>query len=81
VAGKPPYEAMTPELAAVTRPQVPRIQSWLAGMGPIEEVRFLGVNPQGADVYSFRRANGIVRWTIVLNAEGKIAGALVAPGP
>jgi hypothetical protein len=80
-AGKPPYEAMTPELAAVTRPQVPRIQPWLAGLGPIEEVRFQGVNPQGADVYTFRHANGIVRWTIALNADGKIAGALVAPGP
>lgn len=79
--GKPPYDAMTEELAAVTRPQVPRIQSYLAGLGPIQDVRFLGVSPQGADVYDIRHANGIVRWTVVLNAEGKIAGALVAPGP
>jgi hypothetical protein len=81
VAGDPPYDAMTPELAAVTRPQVPRIQSYLAGLGPIEEVRFLGVNPQGADVYNIRHAKGIVRWTVALDAKGKIAGALVAPGP
>jgi beta-lactamase regulating signal transducer with metallopeptidase domain len=80
-AGKPPYEAMTPELAAVTRPQVPRIQTWLAGMGPLEQVRFLGVNPQGLDVYDFRHANGIVRWTVALDANGKISAALVAPGP
>jgi hypothetical protein len=80
-AGKPAFEAMTPALADVTRPQVARIQSYLAGLGPIEEVRFLGVNPQGADVYSVRHANGISRWLVALAPDGKIASAMVTQGP
>lgn len=80
-AGKPPYDVMTPELAAATKAQIARIQPYLAGLGPIQDVRFLGVNPQGADVYDIRHANGIDRWTVALNRDGKIAGALVAPGP
>lgn len=80
-AGKPAYEAMTPKLAEVTRPQAARLQSYLAGLGPIEDVRFLGVNPQGADVYVIRHAKGIVRWLVALDPDGKIASALVSQGP
>lgn len=32
--------------------------------------------PQRADAPNIRHGNGIVRWTVVVDAEGKIAGAL-----
>jgi hypothetical protein len=79
--GAPPYDAMTESLANMTRPQVPRIQAYLAELGPIQDVRFLGVNPQGADVYNIRHANGIARWTLALDTQGRIAAARVTPGP
>jgi hypothetical protein len=80
-AGKPAYAAMTPKLAEVTRAQLPRLQSYLSGLGAIEEVRFSGVNPQGVDVYLVRHTNGIARWLVTLDAQGKIASAWVTQGP
>jgi beta-lactamase regulating signal transducer with metallopeptidase domain len=80
-AGKPDYAAMSPALAAATRAQLPKLQAYLAPLGPIEEVRFLGVSPQGADVYDVRHANGITRWTLALGSDGKISTAWVMPGP
>jgi hypothetical protein len=72
---------MSPALAAATREQLPKLKDYLAGLGPIQEVRFLGVNPQGADIYDIRHANGIARWSIALGRDGKVAGAFVMPGP
>jgi hypothetical protein len=79
--GAPDYDAMTPALAAVTRPQLPRLQSYLTTLGPIRSVQFLGVNAQGADVYDIHHESGITHWTIVLDPAGKISGALVQAGP
>jgi hypothetical protein len=80
-AGKPDYGAMTPAVAAAIRKQLPKLQQGLAGLGPIEDVRFLGVNAQGADVYDVRHAKGVMHWTVALAPDGKIAAAWVIPGP
>lgn len=80
-AGAPDYPAMAPGLATAVRGQLPRLQSYLAGLGPIQDVRFLGVDPQGGDVYDIRHAKGVARWTVVLAADGKLAGAYVMQGP
>jgi hypothetical protein len=80
-AGEPAYELMSPALASATREQLPKLEAFLTGLGPVQEVRFLGVNPQGADIYNIRHANGIARWSIVLGPDGRVEGAFVTPGP
>jgi beta-lactamase regulating signal transducer with metallopeptidase domain len=81
VAGAPDYADMSPLVAEATRAQLPRLKAWLEKLGPMEEVRFLGVSSQGADVYDIRHPNGFARWTIALGPDGKVSTAWVAPGP
>jgi beta-lactamase regulating signal transducer with metallopeptidase domain len=80
-AGAPSYDVMTPELAAVTRSQLPKLQTYLASLGAVKSVRFLGVGGQGQDVFNIYHDNGVSHWTIVLDDNGKVAGAMVTPGP
>lgn len=80
-AGTPDYAKMSPLVATAVREQLPKLRQGIAALGPIQEVRFLGVTPQGADVYDIRHPSGFTRWTIALGADGKIASAWVAPGP
>jgi hypothetical protein len=79
--GKPDYEAMTPELAKITREQLPSLQGQYLQAGALKSFEFRGVSPMGWDVYEVRQENGISTWRIHLNTAGKIDGAFVAAGP
>ena len=81
ISGKPNYDEMLSGLAEATRHQLPALQSGLAELGAVESVRFLGVGPQGDDVYSVRHENGASHWRISLDPNGKISTAWVTPGP
>jgi len=81
MSGKPDYSEMSPAFADVTRKQLPRLQPGLAMLGPVKTVQFLGVSSQGTDVYSVRHEKGAMHWNIVLDSNGKIAGASVVPEP
>jgi hypothetical protein len=72
---------MTPELAKVTREQLATLQKGLTHVGAVRSVEFRGVGPGGWDVYDVHHDKGITTWRLTLNAEGKVAGALVRPGP
>lgn len=80
-AGAPPYAQMSPALAEATRAQLPKLQAYLASLGAMQEVRFLGVDGQGADVYDVRHAKGFARWAVALGPGGKITAAVVTQGP
>jgi hypothetical protein len=80
-SGNPDYEKMTPELAKVTREQLATLQRGLTRVGAVRSVEFRGVGSGGWDVYDVHHDKGITTWRLTLNAEGKIAGALVKPGP
>lgn len=80
-AGKPDYTAMSADLADATRKQLPVLQPGLAALGPISSVEFLGVGPQGQDVYSVWHQDGASHWQIVLDRDGTIISAFVTPGP
>ena len=81
MTGKPDYDAMTPALAAVVRKQMPAMQPGMASLGPVRSIKFLGVSSQGLDSYNVMHERGALHWMIGLDAQGKIAGALVTPGP
>ena len=80
-SGKPNYDEMTPELADVTRQQLPKLQAAVSGFGAVQSIEFRGVGNQGWDLYDVKQERGSLQWRIALNSSGKIAGALVTAGP
>jgi hypothetical protein len=81
ISGNPNYDEMSPALAEATRQQLPNLHSGLAEWGTVQSITFLGVAPQGEDVYSVRHENGASHWRIALDAKGVISTAWVTPGP
>jgi bla regulator protein blaR1 len=80
IAGHPNYDEMSPVLAGATRQQLPKLQSLLAQLGPVQSVQFLGVGPQGEDVFIVKHEHGAMHWQIALDAKGTISTALVRSG-
>jgi hypothetical protein len=81
ISGKPKYDEMTPALAEATRHQLPNLQPWLAQLGAVQSVKFLGVSSQGDDVYTVTQESGASHWRIALDSKGTISMAMVSPGP
>jgi hypothetical protein len=79
--GNPDLSAMSDDLAAVTRPQVPRMERRFALAGPLQSLSFLGVGSAGTDIYEAKFAKGIMISRIVLAPDGKISGLLFQWGP
>jgi hypothetical protein len=78
---QPNYDDMTDELAAVTRPQIPKIDRQFAALGPLQSISFRGVGLQGWDIYEVRFENGISIWRIFLAPDKKVSGLLFQSGP
>jgi len=71
--GKLNYDQLTPALAEAVRPQLPKMQQDLLALGQLESVTFLYVSPDdGADIYSVKLSNGLLRFRIRLDAKGKV---------
>jgi hypothetical protein len=79
--GKPNFSEMSPELAKVTREQLPQLEAVMQHLGTVQSVEFRGVGSQGWDAYDVRQEHGVSRWKIAMGTDGIIAGALVSPGP
>lgn len=73
--GKPDYDSMAAEFAALTRRVLPDIQSEISKLGSMQSVTFKGVGPGGADIYLVAFEKGAQEWRIRLDADGKISGA------
>jgi CubicO group peptidase (beta-lactamase class C family) len=78
---KPTYDLMTPNLAAIAKPQEPHIQALIAGLGALQSVTFKGVGPGGFDIYDVKFEHGSLDWRILLDSDDKIAGQLLHPAP
>lgn len=79
--GEPDYELLTPQMAEVTRSQLPVLTERLSSLGAVETITFVEVAPNGGDVYDVEYANGGLRWMIALDAEGRAAGIGFQPVP
>lgn len=79
--GQPDFDAMTEGLAAVTRPQVPKIQREFALLGPLQSISFMGVGISGWDIYEAKFTNGISICRILLTPDAKIGGLRFEWGP
>jgi hypothetical protein len=77
--GAPDYDRMSPDLANVTRVQLPMLQADISKLGPIRTVTFSGVGPDGFDVYDVTLTNGALQCGIFVAPDGKIVGAWLRP--
>ncbi|MGX1320645.1 hypothetical protein AB7M17_004098 [Bradyrhizobium sp. USDA 377] len=62
--GHPDYEHMTPEVADLTRQQLPFDQAILTRLGALRAVSFRGVTALDSDIYIAQFANGSAEWRI-----------------
>lgn len=78
-AGAPRYDLLSPQLAELTRQQLPELQAEVAALGPLQSVAFVEVGPMGESVYDVKFAKGQWRWGILLDDEGKTIMAFFHP--
>jgi hypothetical protein len=81
LAGEPNYSEMTPELAAATRQQLPKLEALVQGFGPVQSIAFRGVGQAGWDSYEVKQQGGSTVWRISLDSNGTSDGALVTLTP
>jgi hypothetical protein len=81
ISGHPDYAAMSPPMADVIRQHLDRLHSAISALGPVKSFQFLGVNPNGGDVYDVRQEGGVMHWIVATDADGKVSTAWVTPGP
>lgn len=72
--GEPNYDQMSPQLADVTRQQLPQLKQIMAQLGALQSVTFTGVGPGGADIYQVKFEHGSTEWRISLGPDGKASG-------
>ena len=79
-SGSPPYDKLSPQFAEVVRGDLPRTHPLFSSMGDLKSVTFRGRGPSGEDVYDLVFANGGVRMSVALDADGRMTGGLLQPG-
>ena len=79
--GKPDFDMMSAGLAAVTRQQLPQLQSAITQLGAVQSVTFKGVGPAGPDIYQVKFENGSAEWRIWMAPDGKVDSAGFRPLP
>ena len=78
---QPNYEKMSPNMAQVTRNQLPGLNKLVTDLGELKSVTFREVGPAGQDVYDVVFANGAVMWSIVLDDQGRTISAGIQRKP
>ena len=82
VSGKPDYASMTPEFASFNREHLPMLrQRLLLPLGELSSIKFEEVGMMGGDEYRASFAKGAIIVAIMLDANGKVAGAMMRPAP
>ncbi|WP_054308677.1 glyoxalase superfamily protein [Mesorhizobium sp. 1M-11] len=80
VSGHPNYDEMGDELAQATREQLSSLQQLIRTKGGIKFIRFVGVTDAGDDVFHVEHENRLFRWSIGLDAGGKVVRSWVSSG-
>ena len=80
-SGNPDYASMTPDFADLNRKSLPMLRQTFLPLGELRSTKFEGVGMMGGDEYRFSFAKGAMIVDVMLNSEGKLAGALMRPAP
>jgi hypothetical protein len=78
-SGSPDYSNLSPQFADVVRGDLPRTHPMFSSMGELKSVTFRGRGPRGDDVYDLVFANGGVRMSVALDADGRMIGGMLQP--
>ena len=73
------FDALTPEYARTARQGFGFLQARVAALGPIQSMKFGGVDPEGRDFYEVQHENGLLRARIGLDDAGKVDFAMLQP--
>jgi hypothetical protein len=77
--GSPDYGELSPQFAEVVRRDLPMTHPMFSSMGELKSMTFRGSSPMGDDVYNLVFANGGVTMSAKLDADGRMAGGILAP--
>ena len=82
-SGSPDYDKLSPQCSAVSSADPPRTRrARSSSMGELTPATFRGRGPMGDDAYDLVFANGGVIMSVMLDADGRIAGGIIQPvGP
>jgi DNA-binding CsgD family transcriptional regulator len=78
-SGSPDYDRLSPQFAEIVRRDLPMTHRMFSAMGELKSVTFRGRGPRGDDSYDLVFAHGEVRMSAALDAEGRMAGGILAP--
>lgn len=73
-SGRIDYDRITPALAELMRPQEQFVRTELTKAGALQDVRFLGVDDNGFDVFDIRFEHTRHSWGITHDPQGRIDG-------
>lgn len=80
-SGSPDYDAMTDEMARLTRQQLAFLRPGLQSAGAIRSIEFGGVDPQGRNIFQVQHENSMTQARIGLDQAGKVDFAQLRPQP
>jgi poly(3-hydroxybutyrate) depolymerase len=75
------YSQMTLALADRSRPMAEKVQEKLTAFGSLNTLRYKGTEQDGSDVYDAEFAKGRAQFRLLIQEDGKIAGASFDPIP
>jgi hypothetical protein len=81
-SGSPDYDKLSPQFAELVRRDLPRTHGLFSSMGELKSVTFREPGPMGDDAYDVVFASGRLLMSVLLDADGRIAGGMIRPvGP
>ena len=78
-SGSPDYDRLSPQFAEVVRRDLPMTHPMFSSMGELKSVTFRGRGGRSDDVYDLVFAKGEVIMSAKLDADGRMAGGILAP--
>ena len=78
-SGSPDYDKLSLQFAEVVRRDLPGTHPMFSSMGELKSVTFRGRGPRGDDVYDLMFAQGGVRMSVALDADGRMTGGMLQP--
>jgi len=76
-SGTPDYAEMGPDLAGMTRQQLPSLHRLFSYLGAMKSITFFGPSPAGGDAFELTFVNGQLVMSIDLGPDGKVIGSMI----
>lgn len=78
-SGSPDYDKLSAQFGEIVRRDLPMTHPMFKSLGELKSITFRGRSTRGDDAYSLVFANGEVLMSASLDADGRMAGGVLAP--